>query len=59
VAERRIADERLKIPHRGRAGPERAQCELSVIETQLRLRGSLSDDAIELSRHPGARCEQA
>jgi len=29
------------IPHRGRAGLERAQRELSVIEAQLRLRGLL------------------
>jgi hypothetical protein len=57
--ERRIDNERLNIPHRGRAGLERAQRELSVIEAQLRLRGSLSDDLIELSRHPGERCEQA
>jgi hypothetical protein len=31
----------LNIPHRGRAGLERAQRELSVIEAQLRLRGLL------------------
>ena len=59
AAERRIDNERLNIPHRGRAGLEGAQRELSVIEAQLRLRGSLSDDSIELSRHPGERCEQA
>ena len=47
AAERRIDNERLNIPHRGRAGLERAQRELSVIEVQLRLRGSLSDDSID------------
>ena len=41
AAERRIDNERLNIPHRGRAGLERAQRELSVIEAQLRLRGLL------------------
>ena len=41
AAERRIDNERLNIPHRGRAGLERAQRELSVIESQLRLRGLL------------------
>ena len=34
-------NERLNIPHRGRAGLERAQREFSVIEAQLRLRGLL------------------
>jgi hypothetical protein len=41
AAERRIDNERLNIPHRGRAGLERAQRELSVIEAQLRLRSLL------------------
>ena len=41
AAERRIDNERLNIPHRGRAGLERAQRELSVVEVQLRLRGLL------------------
>ena len=41
AAERRIDNERLNIPHPGRAGLERAQRELSVIEAQLRLRGLL------------------
>jgi hypothetical protein len=59
AAERRIDNERLNIPYRGRAGLERAQRELSVIEAQLRLGASLSDDSIELSRHPGESCEQA
>ena len=39
AAERRIDNERLNIPYRGRAGLGRAQRELSVIEAQLRLRG--------------------
>jgi hypothetical protein len=42
AAERRIDNERLNIPHRGRAGFKRAQRELSVIEAQLRLRGLLA-----------------
>jgi hypothetical protein len=41
AAERRIDNDRRSNPHRGRAGLERAQLELSVIETQLRLRGLL------------------
>lgn len=41
AAERRIDNERLNIPHRGRVGLERARRELSVIEAQLRLRGLL------------------
>ena len=41
AAERRIDNERLNIPHRGRAGLERVQRELSVIEAQLRLRSLL------------------
>jgi hypothetical protein len=41
AAERRIDNDRSSNPHRGRAGLERAQLELSVIESQLRLRGLL------------------
>ena len=41
AAERRIANDRSSNPHRGRAGLQRAQLELSVIESQLRLRGLL------------------
>jgi hypothetical protein len=41
AAERRIDNERSNIPNRGRAGLERAQCELSIIEVQLRVRGLL------------------
>ncbi len=37
AAERRIANDRSSNPNRGRAGLERAQLELSVIESQLRL----------------------
>jgi hypothetical protein len=40
-AERRIDNDRRSTPNMGRAGLERAQCELSVIESQLRLRGLL------------------
>jgi hypothetical protein len=39
AAERRIDNERSRDPERGRAGLKRAQLELSVIDTQLRLRG--------------------
>ena len=39
AAERRIDNERSHNPDRGRAGLKRAQLELSVIESQLRLRG--------------------
>jgi hypothetical protein len=41
AAERRIDNDRGSNPNRGRAGLERAQLELSVIESQLRLRGLL------------------
>jgi hypothetical protein len=41
AAERRIDIDRTSNPNRGRAGLERAQLELSVIESQLRLRGLL------------------
>ena len=41
AAERRIDNDRSSNPNRGRAGLERAQLELSVIESQLRLRGLL------------------
>ena len=41
AAERRIDNDRRNNPHRGRAGLEQAQLELSVIESQLRLRGLL------------------
>jgi hypothetical protein len=41
AAERRIVNDRSSNPNRGRAGLERAQRELSVIESQLRLRGLL------------------
>ena len=39
AAERRIENERSHNPERGLAGLKRAQLELSVIESQLRLRG--------------------
>jgi hypothetical protein len=39
AAERRIDNERGHNPERGRAGLKRAQLELSVIESQLRLCG--------------------
>jgi hypothetical protein len=42
AAERRIDNDRRSNPNRGRAGLERAQLELSVIESQLRLRGLLA-----------------
>jgi hypothetical protein len=41
AAERRIDNDRKRKPNRGRAGLERARLELSVIESQLRLRGLL------------------
>ncbi len=41
-AERRIDNDRTNNPDRGRAGLERAQLEVHVIETQLRLRGILA-----------------
>jgi hypothetical protein len=41
AAERRIDNDHTSNPNRGRAGLERAQLELSVIESQLRLRGLL------------------
>jgi hypothetical protein len=41
AAERRIDNDCTSNPNRGRAGLERAQLELSVIESQLRLRGLL------------------
>jgi hypothetical protein len=41
AAQRRIDNERTSNPNRGRAGLERAQLKLSVIESQLRLHGLL------------------
>src|SRR5258708_30746114 len=41
AAKRRIDNDRTNNPDRGRAGLERAQLELHVIESQLRLRGLL------------------
>jgi hypothetical protein len=41
AAERRIGNDRSSNPNRGHAGLERAQLELSVIESQLRPRGVL------------------
>jgi hypothetical protein len=41
AAERRIDNDRTNNPNWGRAGLERAQLELSVITSQLRLRGLL------------------
>jgi hypothetical protein len=41
AAERRIANDRMSNLNRGRAGLERAQRELHIIEAQLRLRGLL------------------
>ena len=38
AAERRIANDHSDNPNRGQAGLKRAQLELSVIESQLRLR---------------------
>ena len=42
AAERRIDNDRTNNPDRGRAGLERAQLRLHVIESQLRLRGLLA-----------------
>ena len=47
AAERRIDNDRTNNANRGRAGLERAQLELSVIESQLRLRGLLGSTAIK------------
>ena len=41
AAERRIDNDRTSNPNWGRAGLKRAQLDLSVIESQLRLRGLL------------------
>ena len=41
AAQRRIDSDRRSTPNRGRAELERAQLELSVVESQLRLRGLL------------------
>ena len=41
AAKRRIDNDRTSNPNRGRAGLQRAQLELSVIESELRLRGLL------------------
>jgi hypothetical protein len=41
AAERRIANDHTSNPNRGGGGLERAQLELHVIESQLRLRGLL------------------
>ena len=41
AAESRIDNDYTSDPHRGRAGLERAQLELHVIESQLRSRGLL------------------
>jgi hypothetical protein len=41
AAERRIDNDHKSNPNRGRAGLERAQLELHIIESQLRLRGLL------------------
>jgi hypothetical protein len=41
AAERRLDNDPSSNPNRGRAGLERAQLELSVLESQLRLRGLL------------------
>ena len=41
AAERRIDNDRTNNPNWGRAGLERAQLELSVVTSQLRLRGLL------------------
>ena len=47
AAERRIDNDCTNNPNRGRAGLERAQLELSVIESQLRFRGLLGGTAIK------------
>jgi hypothetical protein len=41
AAERRVDNDRSNNPNRGSAGLERAQLELSDIESQLRVRGLL------------------
>ena len=41
AAERRIDNDHTSNPSRGRAGLERAQLELHIIESQLRSRGLL------------------
>jgi hypothetical protein len=41
AAERRIDNDHKSNPNRGRGGLERAQLELHIIESQLRLRGLL------------------
>jgi hypothetical protein len=41
AAERRIDNDHTNNPNRGRAGLRRAQLELHVVESQLRLRGLL------------------
>ena len=41
AAERRIDNDHKSNPNRGRAGLERTQLELHIIESQLRLRGLL------------------
>ena len=47
AAERQIDNDRTNNPNWGRAGLERAQLELCVIEAQLRLRGLLGEGLIE------------
>jgi len=42
AAERRIDNDRRSNPYRGHTGLERAQLKLSVIESQLRLRGAFA-----------------
>ena len=60
AAERRIDNDRKSNPNRGRAGLERAQLELSVIESQLRLRGLLRhDDDDEGKTRPGNQAHVA
>jgi hypothetical protein len=41
AAKRRVESDRTNKPHRGRAGLQRAQIELRVIESNLRARGPL------------------
>ena len=48
AAERRIDNERSHNPERARAGLECAQLELSVIESQLRLRGPLERQIVPI-----------
>ena len=52
AAERRIDNDRTNNANRGRAGLERAQLELSVIESQLRLRGLLGSARPVLAAFP-------